>query len=147
MTLKRIEMPLSSFDSRYGALILRGCRERVELRQTSRKDAKRLCNLLITYRARLKREYAKSDPSRWEPYYGAIIGVSEDGYSTVIRPRDQEAAHLLRDIRIGGEPIAGIEGEAAEPLAPEPVVSSLLGYDPLAEFDEGIPLTLDEEEK
>jgi hypothetical protein len=135
-------MPISSFDPRYGALILRGARERVEIRQTSRKDAKRLSNLLTTFRARLKREYAR-EPARWEPYYGAIIGVSEDGYSTVIRPRSLEAEHLLQDIRIGGEQLQGIEGEASVPDD----VTPLLPYDPLAEFDEGVPLTIDEGEK
>lgn len=142
MILKRSEMPISSFDPRYGELILRGAVERVEVKQTSRKDARRLANLLITFRARMKREYLGKDASKWEPYYGAIIGVSEDGFSTVIRPRDQEAEHLLQNISIGGNTVAGIEGKPIEAGLPA------FDHDPLAEFDEGVPLhTLEDGEQ
>lgn len=125
MAIKRKDMPLSSFDGRYKALILAGCKDRIEIKQTSRKDAQRLRNLLTTYRARMKDEWRGKDDSQWEPLYGAIIGVSGDGYSTVIRPRAQEAEHLLQNINIADVP-------SPAPLeAPE----TILEHDPLAEFD------------
>lgn len=124
MALKRRDMPLSSFDPRYKTLILQGCKERVEIRQTTRKDAARLRNLLTTFRARMMKEWKGKDESQWEPLYGAIIGLSEDGYATVIRPRDQEAEHLLKNITIN---------EVATPLLSAP--DAALSVDPLAEFD------------
>lgn len=124
MSLKRRDMPLTTFDPRYKELILRGCRERVEIKQQFRKDAARLRNLLTTFRARMRAEWKGKDDGQWEPLYGAIIGLSDDGYSTVIRPRAQEAEHLLSNITFS---------EVSEPLSSAP--QSALESDPLAEFD------------
>lgn len=126
MALARNKMPLSSFDPRYLELILRGAREVVELRQTTRKDAKRLRQILTTFRARYA-DHHRENPSTWEPLYGAIIGVSDDGFSTVIRPRALEAEHLLSNI---------VTSPATPSASPSVFTAPHLDDDPLAEFDE-----------
>lgn len=141
MSLKRRDMPISSFDNRYLELLKLGCTQRVEVRQKSRKDAKRLVNLLTTFRARMRTEYKGKDDSRWEPLYGCIVSTSEDGFATVLRPRDKEAEHLLQDIRIGD---ANIDlGELGTPTSVEPAA---LVDDPLAEFEPDVPTTSETEQ-
>jgi len=127
-------MPLSTFDPRYKELILKGCVAHVQLKQESRKDAARLRNILTTFRARYKRVYLE-DTAKWEPLYGAIIGLSDDGYSTVIRPRSLEAEHLMRNITVHEM------DPSAEPNEGTPVSADvpLLDTDPLAEFTPNPP--------
>ena len=128
-SLKRGDMPLSSFDPRYHTLIMKGCVAYVQLKQESRKDALRLRNILTTFRARYKRAHL-ADVAKWEPLYGAIIGVSDDGYSTVIRPRALEAEHLMRDVTIHE-----VDPSAEDLLGTATVIEApLLDSDPLAEF-------------
>ena len=122
-------MPLSTFDPRYKELILKGCVAHVQLKQESRKDAARLRNILTTFRARYKRVYL-DDVAKWEPLYGAIIGLSDDGYSTVIRPRAMEAEHLLQNVTIHEIDPRADPAEGTPTLLEVPLLES----DPLAEF-------------
>jgi len=122
MALKRTDMPLVTFDSRYHDIIVAGTKDRIEIRQSTKREATRLRHLLTTYRARYRDHCKKNDDPSWEVLYNATIGTSEDGFSTVVRPRSEEATSLLRNITI----TSSNDGEA----------SLELPSDPLAEFDE-----------
>lgn len=123
MALLPRDMPLTRFDSRYHDLIVQGTTNRVEIKLNTPREAKRLRNLLTTYRARFRDHWKRQNDDRWEVLYSAIIGLSPDGYSVVIRPSVQEADHLLQNISVDE---VGVSPETS---------SSSLSSDPLAEFD------------
>lgn len=125
--LKRENMPLTAFDPKYYDIILEGTKRRVEIPQKSRKDANRLRHLLTTYRARYRREWQEKGDPRWEVLYGAIIGLSDDKMSTVVRPRAEEASELLAGLTF-------VEGETSD-TSSDAIHSEPLVVDPLAEFE------------
>lgn len=122
--LLRRDMPLTSYDSRYYDIIIEGTKREIEIPQQSRKDANRLRHLLTTYRARYKRHYEALGDARWEVLYNTTIGISDDGLATRLRPKSQEADHLLKNVTF-----TDLTSERESDVRS----SSLIG-DPLAEF-------------
>lgn len=109
-------LPLSAFDPRLREVILRGCKEVVEIPCDNPQKAQNFRNTLTSYRARVKLEH-KDKPDVWEPLYGTIISTKPGRASTVqLRPRLHEFDHLLDRLEIS------------------PEVGSELPSDPLAEF-------------
>jgi len=114
-TLLRGDMPLTSFDPKYHEIIMRGTKETVEIPQSSKRDAKRLKHLLTMYRVRYRDHWKAKGSDRWEALYSAIITVTPDGMSTLIKPRTEEAAHLLRGLELSTNP--SDESLPVDPLA------------------------------